>query len=147
SASPSIAGERRVQARDELRGEEVELLRPHSRPAGDRHEPVPLGDRLRLGGDRCADRVGPARLDLGERGGGREPRGDLGQRKSEAPGRGTPHARASLRSSGGGAPRPAGGCCTAVPAATAITATSAASTPGTWEASVVVTSDCPSEPT
>src|SRR3989442_2249144 len=61
SAALRDAGERLVQAPDELVPEEVELLRPHRRPAGYPYEAAPLRDRLRFSGNSPAHRLPSAR--------------------------------------------------------------------------------------
>ena len=50
-----------VEALDDLRRHQIELLRPHRRRAGNRHDAAALGGRLRLDGDRVADRFDHAR--------------------------------------------------------------------------------------
>ncbi len=58
--------ERAVQALQEVGREQLELLRPDRRPAGDRDHPGALGDGLRLRRDRRPGDLRPGRLDAGE---------------------------------------------------------------------------------
>ena len=72
SSRIACLAERRVEARDQLAGHQIELLRPHRGGAGHRENAVALGRRASGGGDRGPGGALPDLLHAGERRGRRE---------------------------------------------------------------------------